>query len=246
MASLNFKKTNKINITDITFRYKQSKDGPELDLVKSFMSSFGKIFHKANLKVRLFEEPYIDMTIPDIVIAFWDGDIFDYWVNERNFLKKRDIKILHHMYRRGDFLDIDKLKNELGYSVSEIKKSLERLIKSNLLTERDQKFRTKDIKRIFFVKAIISIEAKIKNWKKAFEQAWLNESFASESYVLLPQNRINSNIIAYANNLDIGIIGHEKKDANIIKKSNKKSIPSSYLSWLINENIGRELYHANL
>ncbi len=236
----------KLNITNINFRYRQSKSGPEFDLVKSFMNSFGQIFNKTKLKVRLFEEPYIDMITPDIIIAFWDVDIFDYWAEERNFLEKRDIKILHHMYRKGDFLDIDRLKNELGYSVSEIEKSLEMLIKADLLTERDKKFRTKDIKRIFFVKAIISIEAKIKNWKKAFEQAWLNESFASESYVLLPQNRINSDIIAYANNLDIGVIGHEKKDASIIKKPNKKSIPLSYLSWLINENIGRELYHENL
>ena len=235
-----------LNITDVPFRYKQSKEGPELDLVKSFMNSFEKIFQKTNLKVRLFEEPYIDMTIPDIIITFWDDDIFDYWVNERNFLKKRDIKILHHMYRKGEFLDIDALKKELGYSVREIGNSLERLIKAELLTERDQKFSTVEIKKIFFVETIISIEAKIKNWKKAFEQAWLNESFASESYVLLPQNRINSKIIAYANNLDIGIIGHAKKDVNIIKKPNKKSIPSSYLSWLINENIGRELYHENL
>ncbi len=246
MAPSDFKKMKKLNATNITFRYKQSKDGPELDLVKSFMTSSGKIFHKANLQARLFEEPYIDMTIPDIVIAFWDDDIFDYWVEERNFLEKRDIKILHHMYRKGDFLDIDRLKNELGYSVSEIEKSLERLIKADLLTESDQEFRAKEIKRLFFVKAIISIEAKIKNWKKAFEQAWLNESFASESYVLLPRNRINANIITYANNLDIGIIGHEKEGANIIKKPNKKSIPSSYLSWLINENIGRELHYENL
>ena len=128
-----------LNITDIPFRYKQSKEGPELDLVKSFMNSFEKIFHKTKLKVRLFEEPYIDMTIPDIIIAFWDDDIFDYWVNERNFLKKRDIKILHHMYRKGEFLDIDALKKELGYSVREIERSLERLIRADLLTERDQK-----------------------------------------------------------------------------------------------------------
>jgi len=236
----------RLNVTNITFRYKQSKDGPEIDLVKSFINSFAKIFHKANFQTRLFEEPYIEMTIPDIVIAFWDDDIFDYWVEERNFLEKRDIKILHHMYRKGDFIDIDRIKNELGYSVSEIEKSLERLIKADLLAEINQEFRAKEIKKIFFVKAIISIEAKIKNWKKAFEQAWLNESFASESYVLLPQNMINANIIKYANNLDIGIIGHEKGHANIIKKPNKKTIPSSYLSWLINENIGRDLYYDNL
>lgn len=232
--------------TNITLRYRQPKTGPEIDLVKSFMNSFDQIFDKTKFQIKLFEEPYIDMTIPDIIIVFWDADKFDYWVEERNYLEKRDIKILHHLYRKGDFLYIETLKSELGYSVREIETSLEMLIKAELLTEREHKFKTRDIKRIFFVKAIISIEAKIKNWKKAFEQAWLNESFASESYVLLPQDKINSKILAYADNLDIGIIGHRKQTANIIKKSNKKSIPSSYLSWLINENIGREIYHAHL
>ncbi|HLP46437.1 MAG TPA: hypothetical protein VK469_10840 [Candidatus Kapabacteria bacterium] len=237
------KKSNK---TNITLRYKQSKIGLELDLVKSFINSFDKIFYKASPNVRLFEEPYIDMNIPDIVIVFWDEDIFDYWAMERNFLQKRDIKILHHMFVKNGFSDVDMLINELGYSVREIENTLEKLIKADLLTERNQKFKIKEIKKVFFVRAIITIEAKIKDWKKAFEQAWLNESFASESYVLLPQNRISSKVIEHANKLDIGIIGHEKRNSNIVKSPNKKIIPSSYLSWLFNENIGRDLYYAKL
>ena len=149
------------------------------------------------------------------------------------------------MYIKDESVEIDSLKQILGYSIRDIEKTIERLIKAELLIERDQSFKLKSLESVFFVKKIISIEAKIKNWKKAFEQAWLNEFFASESYVLLPHNTINAHVIEYSQKLGVGVIAHEAKKSVIIKESKSKRIPSSYSSWVFNENIGRRLYYEN-
>lgn len=239
------KQSKKVTSTNASLKFKRPQKGPESDLIKSFIDDLRSIFEENILESRIFNEPYVGTTIPDIVIAFWDESIFHYWEENRNHLEVRDIKILHHMYLKENFSDIDILQYDLGYSKSEIEKTLTRLMNADLLIEKGRYFKTKSLGHIFFVKAIISIEAKIKNWKKAFEQARLNEFFASESYVLLPKSKINQSVIKHAAEQNIGLISHRERETNIVKKAIKKEIPVSYSSWIFNENIGRELYYAN-
>jgi predicted transcriptional regulator len=239
------KKTKKGFNTSIDLRYKSPRNGPELSLVQSFKENFNGIFSEDSFEVKVFEEPYIGNVIPDIVIVFWDEKIFNYWQGSRNYLETQDIKILHHMYLENRFFNLETLKEELGYSGRELEETLERLMEADLIIEEYQTFTPKSSEDIFFVKEIISIEAKIKNWKKAFEQAWLYELFASESYVLLPRSRISSQIARCAEELGVGLIGHNDKETSVVKKPVKRDIPSSYLSWLFNENIGRELYYED-
>jgi hypothetical protein len=239
-------KKNKIADTNVSLKYKKPIEGPESDLVKSFLNNIDGLFEKYLVEFKIFSEPFIDIGIPDIVVAYWDKSIFNFWIEKRNYLQKRDIKILHHMYLNGNFTTIFDLKNSLGYPLSELERSIKRLSEADLLIERNSAFKLKSLEDIFFVKAIIAIEAKIKNWRKAFEQACLNELFASDSYVLLPNEKINPKIIEYAENNGIGLIGHQQEDTDIIKEAIKKEIPSSYSSWIFNEIIGRELYYERL
>lgn len=229
--------------TNLDLKFKRSKSGPEAELVKSFVNSSSGIFENRTLKMKIFQEPFIGISIPDLVIVFWDESLLNDWESERNCLEMHDIKILHHMFLNNDFVDTDSLKNSLGYPVSQIERTIERLMKAGLLVEKSKKFKPGGLEKIFFVKIIISIEAKIKTWKKAFEQAWLNDLFASESYVLLPHNRINSQIVKYSKKSGIGLLGHQEKVTKIVSKPIRKEIPSSYTSWLFNEYIGRELYY---
>ena len=99
--------------------------------------------------------------------------------------------------------------------------------------------------KLFFIDSIISIEAKIKNWKQAFNQANINTLFSSESYVLFPDKLTvinNGTVDSYFN--DIGIFTYNGSDnINILRKARKVQIPTSYLSWVFNENIGRSLFN---
>ena len=236
----------KIFNTNVDLRFKRPKEGPELSLIRSFVENIERIFCAEGLVLEIFEEPYIETAIPDIVIAFWDENLFNCsWGEARNLLEKQDIKILHHMYLTNKTLDTAALRADLGYSERELEKTIERLTQSGLLHENPQGFKSRSRGEIFFVKTIISIEAKIKNWKKAFEQAWLNKSFASESYVLLPKNKISPQITAYAKKIGVGLIGHNYEDSIVSQKPAREEIPSSYLSWLFNENVGRKWYYKN-
>jgi len=230
------------NINPGFIRYRKPRSGPESDMVKNFMESIGTLFDASSLRTSVFIEPRIGESIPDIVIAFWDNCISDYWMEERNTLEKRDIKILHHMYLKNTALSREELREELGYSINEIDKTLNRLIKAGVVIKNCQGFSSGNIEKIFYVKKIITIEAKINDWKKAFEQAYVNDLFASDSYELLPRKRINNEVLALSNRLGIGVIGQSGTEAGIVNESTQKAIPNTYASWLFNENIGRELY----
>ena len=66
-----------ISNTNVDLRFKRSKEGPELSLIRSFVENIERIFYAEDLVLEIFEEPYIETAIPDIVIAFWDENQFN-------------------------------------------------------------------------------------------------------------------------------------------------------------------------
>ncbi|MCB0539733.1 MAG: hypothetical protein KDE33_19615, partial [Bacteroidetes bacterium] len=82
----------------------------------------------------------------------------------------------------------------------------------------------------------ISIEAKLKNWKKAIEQATLNTSFASESYILIPEKKKRS-LDSFHDMHNPGLITFNGEKAKVYKKAKNSQLPVSYYSWIINEHV---------
>lgn len=67
---------------------------------------------------------------------------------------------------------------------------------------------------------IISIEAKLKNWKRALRQAYRYKSFSEESYVFMDDSHINSPLknIEEFKKYNIGLCGVTKEKINIYYK----------------------------
>lgn len=215
----------------------------ELTFLENFLQSgfIEGVNRTPEYEVSIIQEPYTSFGYADLVCVVWDKSIQKRWNPKRNQLDINDIKILHHLYSCNLFKDIDELVCDLGFSKNKIRSSLERLSFAEMIELDDcNKAKINPINEIFFVKEIITIEAKLHDWKRALEQSVNNTSFSSRSYTLFPPKAITKNLIKTYSQTDVGIITFEEK-YKILKDSKKKRIPANLNSWLFNEHIGRRI-----
>jgi len=214
-------------------------ENKELSFLKEFLASsfFTDINENHEYEVSIIQEPYTGFGYADLVCIIWDQSIRNKWSDKRNQLNTTDIKILHHLYNVKLFKEKSEITKELGFNLRKVK-----LLEAELVTMNKQnKIKIKLTKEIFFIKEIISIEAKLHNWKRALEQSVNNTYFSSQSYTLFPDKIITKRLLEEYINTDVGIISFEKY-YRVIKKPKRRTIPSSMSSWFFNEHIGRELW----
>jgi len=202
---------------------------------------FSKYLSNHELDSTILQEPFTGLGYTDLVAIIWDKDIYNKWHTDRNKLLINDIKILHHLYLNNRYKTISEIITELGFSKKEITGSISRLDKARLIKfNKDNKFKALKKSEIFYIKEIISIEVKLKDWRRALYQALTNMYYSSESYILFPEESITHYMLETYNKTDIGIISY-KEDIDVIKKAKKMTIPANFISWLFNEYIGRSL-----
>jgi hypothetical protein len=233
----------KITIRNLS---KQKLNGPESKLVEKFLSS-KEYFKEEGLEYTILKEAYTEIGIPDILILIWDKNAINKWDENRGKLNKSDMKIMHHISTKGKRGEIlDNIIYQLGFSDKQTKQTIQKLLLSNLITEKENgRVCSKDINNNFFIRKIITVEAKMKNWKTAINQAELNRTFSSHSYVLLPNDKINDKIKANFHS-HIGLLGQDGEKTILKKRAKKDNLPTSYFSWVLNEYIGRQVYLNNL
>jgi len=219
----------------------KQKETKEYQFLNDFLkiNFFSKYLSNHELDCTILQEPFTGLGYTDLVAIIWDKDIYNKWHTDRNKLLINDIKILHHLYLSNRYKTISEIITELGFSKKEIAESISRLDRAKLIkSAKDNKFKALKKSEIFYIKEIISIEAKLKDWRRALNQAFINMYYSSESYILFPEKSITNHMLETYNKTDIGIISY-KKDMNIIKKAKKMAIPANFNSWLFNEYIGR-------
>ena len=224
----------------VEIKFRKERFGPELDMVNNFLEHNKNLFFEQELEFTSLTEPYAEAGIPDILLIFWDKNLCKNWHPKRNELTRTDIKILHHIsnYNRKG-IKIDKLYRDLNFDEKTFKKSFYRLSEANLIVIDSIRVSINDLDKIFFIRKIISIEAKISNWKSAFHQAQLNENFSSHSYVLLPAEKMSNDILSYCTG-NTGLLIQDGLKSILKKKAKKNQIPGSYFSWILNEYLGRQ------
>jgi len=214
------------------------QNGPEADLLESFLP-YIESFCDPKFEHTVLHEPYAEAGIPDLVVIVWDSELLKKRNPLRNSLNKIDVKLAHFISTfKSRGVKKQKLSKQLGYAEAVINKSLERLNNAEVIIETDNSLFINDINTIFFIKQIISFEAKIKNWKTALSQAQLNENFSSHSYVLLP-DKVTHERVCSAFNGNTGLVTHTGKRIIRKKRARKMKLPGSYFSWFLNEWIGR-------
>jgi hypothetical protein len=213
-------------------------------LEKFIKSNFFSNFIATDDDFTLLQEPFTGFGYVDLVCIIWKKNSFNNWTIERNNLLIDDIKILHHLYRTKKYKSALELRAELGFSLKKVLSSILRLFDAGLIFPgSDDKYKICKKSDIFHIKKIVSIEAKLQDWRSALNQTINNFYYSSESYTLFPENKISDRMIENYNQYDVGIISFDESSC-ILKQSKKNSIPSTFNSWLFNEYIGRKL-HGN-
>ena len=119
-----------------------------------------------------------------------------------------------------------KLITRLKMSEKDTIQAIERLFDANMIIREQGIWKPVDIKKLYNIKKLISVEAKMTDIKKVAEQSLINIWFASQLYALT--NTSNPQIST-------------KK----IVEARKLVSPSSYQALLFNEWIGRTVAHLS-
>ncbi len=235
-----------MKVTEITGENKQiglltrtGATGPEKKLVNSFIKYIPQCFHWQKGAVAIFHEPRLETGFPDLVIVQYLPEVFDNWAAARSTLITRDLKILHYLWTIQG-ADVSTLTTILGVPTKTCLASINRLFDAGLITCTKTKWKVAN--RIFGLRSIIAVEAKIKNWSDAFHQSQLNLWFASEVYILLPIENPSPIIVNRSQDSGIGIFLLNGNHVRRVQGTRKNDIPSSYGSWMFNELIGRYLH----
>lgn len=218
----------------------------ELSFLHTFKESgfFNKYTSNKEDNFIFVEEPYTGFGYPDLVLLTWNKNIKNLWTKERNKLTHDDIKVMQHLYNSEIAKTIQEISTDLGFSFRQLHNIFDRLYEAKIVTFNKDAWQLRNIEDVFFIENIVTIEAKLKNWKSALIQASNSEHFSSEVFTLYPDSIINETLINSHLNSSVGIISFNH-DYKVIKTANEKRIPITINGWLFNEFIGRTLWKNN-
>lgn len=207
-----------------------SRRGPEADLVLRFIDESLPVPPKG-LTRSIFIEPDLGCSVPDIVVVFWDPKIARKWPITRRLLRNIDYKLIHHLYCKG----CETEENLKRYFPRELPQILDKLFEAAITMESNFSWKLKPFEEIFAVKQIITFEAKITASIHVMEQAFINSTFSSESYVVTKTKSPSGQALSYAEKFGVGLWSFANSEYISLREAQERPLPQSYLSWLINE-----------
>lgn len=228
----------KDNYINIGLKSRITQDGPELALVEEFIHEIPKIFKPKKNKLALFIEPLIEGAYPDIVVTEYNPKTIDSWKKERNLLTNVDFKIFENI-RQCKGLTSENMFKITNHNYKTLLQSIERLYDAGLIDRSKGKWKAKSLKETYSVKRLVSVEAKMKEWKTLLNQADANQWFASESYALSSVKNPRESTIDKFRDYGIGLYSLSNQKLIRLNEAKKQSLPKSYMSWMFNEWVGR-------
>ncbi|MBB5397944.1 hypothetical protein [Mucilaginibacter sp. AK015] len=216
----------------------------ERQLVETLKGNF-KIICDWNIKktqTNILEEVNLGFGIADLVISK---------INKHKSIETSwsyfDI-LIYKIIETDQNVSMDLLKSITKAKESQIRKSLEMLMLECYVNHHDSIFRIKKSYKSISDKTI-AIEAKLKNWARALDQAYRYKWFATQSYVVLDSNYISP---AYKNiekfiELNVGLaeINPEGLLKIHFKPTEEKPIDDK-MFMLLNEQIKQTLFRQQI
>lgn len=216
--------------------------GEEFEMVQQFIDFKKNSFkEQTNKQLAIFIETKINDAYPDVIFAEYDPCKYEKWNVSRKNLSTPDLKLLHYLYVNRDVTS-RKIINDLSIQYKTLLHSLEALLDAGLISRSNECWNILDRENLFAVNKIEAVEAKISKWDAVMQQAILNKSFASESFVLSKCKREpNDDIVKRISSFGIGIYLFDDYHFSRVARAKRNRFPSNYNSVYLNECIGKIL-----
>lgn len=233
------------NIKDIGLYTRPTTQGDELDLVEDFIEYYIHIFLKNNKtnNLAVFVEPKVASGFPDIVFASYSPKILENWSEQREKLEINDLKVLSHLLITKGSTGSE-LITGLKMPEKDTIQAIEKLLDAKMILRSQGVWKPVDVKKIYNIKNLISVEAKMTDIKKVAEQSLINTWFASQSYALTNASNPQSSTIRKFERQGTGLYCKKKSFRKIVE-AKKLASPSSYQSLQFNEWIGKTVAHLS-
>jgi hypothetical protein len=228
---------------DIGLYTRSATLGDEYLLVEQFLEYYCHVFARNNKKNKLavFVEPRIDSGFPDVVFASYLPSITKNWSYQREILDVYDLKLLSYLCS-SESVRGKKLITTLGFSEKQTITSLEKLMDAKLVSYHDCGWKVHDLRDVFSLTKITAVEAKLNNINKVVEQTHRNTRFASHSYALTNSVHPQGETVKTFKRFGIGLYGKDSQFRRIVE-ARQFALPSSYLSFQLNEWVGKLIAH---
>lgn len=233
------------NIEDIGLYTRTVTQGEEIELVKEFIEYYVHLFLKNNKvnNLAIFVEPKIASGFPDIVFASYSPEIINNWSGAREKLDTIDLKVLSHLIMARGCTGSALIMN-LRLPEKSTLQSLEKLLDAHMVYRSKGMWVPAALKKIYSIKKLVSVEAKMNDMRKVAEQSLINTWFASQSYAVTSISNPQSTTIKKFEKQGTGLYCKRKGFKKVVE-AQKLELPSSYLSLQFNEWIGKAVAHQS-
>jgi len=213
--------------------------GQEYELVRHYIDHRKSMFQPtSHNRLAVFVEPKVGNCYPDIVFVEFDPLVYDGWSTARDNLTATDLKILYHIFTRGALLGQD-IVRELRTTWKDTMLATERLLDARLLRRTHRGWEIYH-ENFCGVTRIEAVEAKLSAFTTVIQQALVNTSFASESYVL-GLSEVSTQKLSQLSQFGLGLHVQSCNGFHTVREAKKSPLPVNPSSLHFNEWIGRIL-----
>ncbi|GHF60755.1 hypothetical protein HNQ07_004291 [Deinococcus metalli] len=209
-------------------KFRKPTEGPEYEMVRNFIEhSLPKPNRNQDLIVLV--EPRFNAGAPDVVAVYWNRSKLGDFSHRRSVLSKKDIKIMQYIMQSSG-ADLEDIVSTFSH---DCKKSIDKLISEKMIYHKGRKLFAYSKMKKGVIDRILTIEAKIHDWRGGIIQAsnyfWLGE----EVYLLIRENNNKDKIIDQARILGVGVIFNGEQ----MKHVGTHDLVPTYGYWMMNEMI---------
>ena len=219
-----------MSINSQSIKTRSVRPGPEQRLLEAALQSGLPVGCSAPL---LLHEAALPTGVPDLIAVEPRLHLGVLTVVRRK-LQVRHLQTLQLLAESGA-KTLGEIELLLNYSTKKNIATLQDLERVDLVRRERDRFVSRPVSKVFIVRRIVAIEAKMRAWRDALDQAIANMWFASHSYILIPALRCLEAICEEAEKFGVGVLVFDGEKTRTVLRPRKQRIPASYGSWLINE-----------
>jgi len=212
----------------------------EQQLVNTLKQNYSSIcgWDTSKCKTKILEEVNLGFGIADLVITKMKGTK----TAQSSYLNYFDA-IIYKIIKSSKEVSFEKLQDITKADTTTINRSLNKLVKDSYINKTDSLIKFKTTYRGLESDSI-AIEAKLKNWKRALNQAFRYKWFAKRTLVVLDSRYVKPALanIAMFKKMNVGLAEINKCGIIKLHFNPIKSTPIDYSMWiLLNEELRKSL-----